>query len=294
MTARILSGKDLAETIREEIKEKTDRLKSTHAITPGLAVILVGEDPASQVYVRNKQRACEKLGFYSEVYTLPVETTQDELLAMIEKLNMDEKIHGILVQLPLPDHIDEHTVLLAIDVEKDVDGFHPVNVGKLIQGLEGFVPCTPLGIQEMLIRYGIEIAGKHVVVVGRSNIVGKPTALLLMQKNDRANATVTVCHSRTRNLPDITRQADILIAAIGKAHFITADMVKEGATIIDVGTNRLDDPDSPRGYRWVGDVDFESVKEKVAPISPVPRGVGPMTITMLLHNTLQAAMKKVS
>jgi methylenetetrahydrofolate dehydrogenase (NADP+)/methenyltetrahydrofolate cyclohydrolase len=289
MTARIIDGRALAETIRAEIKKEADQLKAEKSITPGLAVVLVGENPASQVYVRMKKRACEKLGFHSEVHTYPADISQKEVLKKIDELNKDPKIHGILVQLPLPDHIDEQTVLLAIDIAKDVDGFHPINVGKLAQGLEGFVPCTPYGIQEMLIREGTQIEGSHVVVVGRSNIVGKPIAFLLMQKNKRGNATVTVCHSRTKNLPEVTRQADILIAAIGRPEFITADMVKEGATVIDVGVNRVDAPDTEKGYRLAGDVVFDEVKEVAGAITPVPGGVGPMTITMLLHNTLIAA-----
>ena len=289
MTARIIDGKALAETIRAEIREESQRLKASRGITPGLAVILAGSDPASQVYVRNKKRACEAIGFYSEVHEYAEDTEQGEIIQKIHALNSDPKIHGILVQLPLPRHINEQTVLLAITISKDVDGFHPINAGKLAQGLPGFVPCTPLGIIELLVRNNITIQGKHAVVVGRSNIVGKPLALLLMQKSARGNATVTICHSRTSDLPTVTRQADILIAAIGQANFINADMVKPGAAVVDVGVNRVNDPASPKGYRLTGDVDFEAVKEIAGLITPVPGGVGPMTITMLLNNTLTAA-----
>ncbi len=289
MSAKIIDGKQLAETIRAEIKKHIDELRASTGIIPGLAVILVGENPASEVYVRNKQKACEKIGMYSELHTFPVDVTQNVVLNKVKELNEDDKIHGILVQLPLPEHISENIILTSIKPEKDVDGFHPVNVGRLVQGAETFVPCTPLGIREMLLRSNITIQGQHVVIVGRSNIVGKPLALLLMQKNEKGNATVTVCHSRTKNLREITSQADILVAAIGKAEFIKPDMIKEGAVVIDVGTNRVDDPEKPRGYRLTGDVEFESVKEKAAAISPVPGGVGPMTITMLLYNTLRAA-----
>ena len=292
MSAKIISGKEIAETIRTEIKTKTEDLKKTAGIVPGLAVVLVGNNPASEVYVRNKQKACEKMGMHSELHRFTEDATQDTLLQKVRDLNNDDAIHGILVQLPLPRQILETVVLESIKPEKDVDGFHPINVGKLVEGIETFVACTPLGIREMLIRSNVPIQGQHVVIVGRSNIVGKPLALLLMQKSDKGNATVTVCHSRTNDLPGITRQADILVAAIGQAEFIKADMVKEGAVVIDVGTNRVDDPDSPRGYRLTGDVAFETVKEKASAISPVPGGVGPMTITMLLHNTLRAAMLK--
>lgn len=289
MAAEIIDGKKIAETIRAELGKEIERLKTEHQVTPGLAVVLVGENPASQAYVRMKNKACRKLGMYSEQHNLPVETSEKDLLELVESLNRNEKIHGILVQLPLPEHIDEHKIIETILPEKDVDGFHPVNIGKVLIGLEGFRPCTPYGVQKMLSYSGIDPAGKHVVVVGRSNIVGKPVAAMLMQKQKEANATVTVCHSRTKNLAAITRQADILIAAIGRAEMITAEMVSESAVIIDVGMNRVDDPGSKRGYKLVGDVKFDEVSQKCKAISPVPGGVGPMTITMLLYNTVQSA-----
>ena len=294
MAAEIIDGKKIAETIRAELGEEIERLKTEHQVTPGLAVVLVGEDPASQSYVRMKNKACQKLGMYSEQHTLPAETSEQELLELVKSLNCNEKIHGILVQLPLPDHIDEHKVIETILPEKDVDGFHPVNIGKVLIGLDGFRPCTPYGVQKMLSYSGIDPAGKHVVVVGRSNIVGKPIAAMLMQKQKEANATVTVCHSRTKDLAAVTRQADILIAAIGRAEMITADMVSEGVVVIDVGMNRVDDPGSKRGYKLVGDVKFDEVSQKCKAISPVPGGVGPMTITMLLYNTVQSAKAFVS
>ncbi|UCG69385.1 MAG: bifunctional methylenetetrahydrofolate dehydrogenase/methenyltetrahydrofolate cyclohydrolase FolD [Thermoplasmata archaeon] len=287
MVAKIISGKEIAESIRGEIKTKVEELKSK-GITPGLAVVLVGEDPGSQVYVKAKGKACDKLGIYSDTYKLPEETSEEELLKLIDKLNTDEKIHGILVQLPLPKHIDEDKVLMAIDPKKDVDGFHPVNVGKMLVGAECFLPCTPHGVQELLIRSGNDPEGKHVVVVGRSNIVGKPVAGILMQKKPGANATVTIAHSRTQNLAELTRTADIIVAAIGKPEFIKADMVKEGVVIIDVGVNQVGK--TAEGKRILkGDVDFEAVKEKASAITPVPGGVGPMTITMLMKNTVKAA-----
>ncbi|MGQ9631355.1 MAG: bifunctional methylenetetrahydrofolate dehydrogenase/methenyltetrahydrofolate cyclohydrolase FolD [bacterium] len=289
MPAKIISGNEIAEAMRSEMVKEIENLKAKHNLTPGLAVILVGDNPASQVYVRSKGKACEEIGIYSETHKLPATAEESEVLGLIEKLNKDPKIHGVLVQLPLPDHIDEEKVLTAIDPKKDVDGFHPYNVGRLAIGKPTFIPCTPYGIQQMLVRSGVDPRGKHVVVLGRSNIVGKPVALILMQKAEGADATVTICHSRTRNLPEVTRSADILIAAIGRAQFVKADMVKEGAVVIDVGINRVDDPESKRGYKLVGDVDFDAVKEKASAISPVPGGVGPMTITMLLHNTILAA-----
>lgn len=287
MVAKVISGKEIAESIRGEIKTKVEELEGK-GITPGLAVVLVGEDPASQVYVRAKGKACDKLGIYSDTIILPAETSGEELLKLIDKLNTDEKIHGILVQLPLPKHIDEDKVLMAIDPDKDVDGFHPVNVGRMLVGAEGFLPCTPHGVQELLIRSGNDPEGKHVVVVGRSNIVGKPVAGILMQKKPGANATVTITHSRTKNLADITRSADIIVAAIGKPEFIKADMVKDGVVVIDVGVNQVGT--TPEGKRILkGDVDFEAVKEKASAITPVPGGVGPMTITMLMQNTVKSA-----
>ena len=276
---QIIDGKATSAAIREEIREQTAQFAKTAGFVPGLAVVLVGENPASQVYVRNKARACEEVGFLSEVYRLPEQTTQKELLALIDKLNADKKIHGILVQLPLPKHLDETELLLRISPNKDVDAFHPFNVGKLTIGDPVFLPCTPAGIMELLRRYGIDPCGKQCVVVGRSNIVGKPMALLLLA----ANGTVTVCHSRTPDLAAKTREADILVVAIGKAKFITADMVKEGAVVIDVGMDR------DENGKLCGDVDFETVAPKCSYITPVPGGVGPMTITMLLQNTLKSA-----
>jgi methylenetetrahydrofolate dehydrogenase (NADP+)/methenyltetrahydrofolate cyclohydrolase len=247
-----------------------------------LAAVLIGDDPASHVYVRNKRRACEKAGIRSTLHQLPDSTSQTELLELVEKLNADESVHGILVQLPLPDHIDEDAIISAVAPEKDIDGFHPENLGLLAAGRPRYLPCTPAGIQQILLRTGVEIAGRHVVIVGRSNIVGKPLALILMQKADGANATVTVCHSRTRDIAALTRQADIVVVAIGKAAFLTADMVKPGATVIDVGINRVEG-------KLVGDVDFDAVAEIAGAITPVPGGVGPMTVAMLLSNTLAAA-----
>jgi methylenetetrahydrofolate dehydrogenase (NADP+)/methenyltetrahydrofolate cyclohydrolase len=290
MPAHIIDGSKIAEDIREELKEKISDLKS-EGVTPGLAVVLVGEDPASQVYVRMKGKACEELGLYSETIRLPADYAEEELLKRIDDLNANPKIHGILVQLPLPDQINEAKVLTRISPEKDVDGFHPVNVGRMLIGDPGFLPCTPHGVQELLIRSGHSPEGKHVVVVGRSNIVGKPVAAILMQKKKGANATLTICHSRTKDLPSMTKQGDIIIAAMGVPGFIKADMVKEGAVVIDVGVNRIDDPSAKRGYRLVGDVDFEAVKEKAAAITPVPGGVGPMTIVMLMKNTVLSAEK---
>lgn len=288
--AQIIDGTKIANEIRAELKKEVEKLKTSHNLIPGLAVILVGTNPASVAYVGMKEKACKELGIFLDEHKLPEQTKEDELLKLIKKLNKDKKIHGILVQLPLPDHIDENKILYAIDPSKDVDGFHPVNVGKLMIGEdETFLPCTPFGIQQLLVRSGVELRGKHVVVVGRSNIVGKPVAMILLQKKDGADATVTVCHSRTKEIASITRQADILIAAIGKANYIKADMVKEGAVVIDVGVNRVEDAASPKGYKLVGDVDFENVSKKVSAISPVPGGVGPMTIAMLMSNVIRAA-----
>lgn len=288
MVAQIINGNEIARTIREEIKAEVARMKQD-GIVPGLVVIIVGEDPASQVYVRKKGEACAEMGIYSETVRLPASTTEEELLALIDKYNKDPRFDGILVQLPLPKHISEEKVLLRIDPGKDVDGFHPFNVGRMVVGAETYLPCTPAGCQELLIRSGNSPEGKHVVVVGRSNIVGKPVANILVQKAKGANATVTICHSGTKNLPEITRQADILIAAMGSPQFIKADMVKEGVVVIDVGVNRISDPTAKGGTRLVGDVDFEAVKLKAKAITPVPGGVGPMTITMLMKNTVKAA-----
>jgi methylenetetrahydrofolate dehydrogenase (NADP+) / methenyltetrahydrofolate cyclohydrolase len=282
VSAAILDGKALAETIRAEVAHETAEFVANTGVTPCLAAVLVGGDPASQVYVRNKQKACEKAGLLSQLHLLPEETTTEELLALIDRLNRDPAVSGILIQLPLPKQIEEVQVLEAVAPLKDVDAFHPENVGRIVQGRPRFLPCTPHGVQQLLIRNNIPIAKANVVVVGRSDIVGKPMALMLMQRGAGGDATVTVCHSRTRDLPAVTRSADILIVAIGKAKFLTADMVKPGAVVIDVGINRTD-------AGLVGDVDFDAVKEVASRITPVPGGVGPLTIAMLLHNTLSAA-----
>jgi len=288
MTAQLIKGAEVAAQIREELKKEIAELKAKHNVVPGLATVLVGSDPASQVYVGAKEKACQALGIYSERHDLPENTTQEELIALVQKLNKDSKINGILVQLPLPKHLDEGDVLYAIDPKKDVDGFHPVNVGKLMIGEPDYIPCTPAGIQQLLIRSGTQIEGAEVVVVGRSNIVGKPIANILLQKKPGANATVTICHTKTRDMAFHTRRADILIVAAGKPKAITADMVKEGVVVIDVGVNEIGK--TPEGKRILaGDVDFDTVKEKAKAITPVPGGVGPMTITMLMMNTLRAA-----
>jgi len=289
MAAKIIDGKQIAAQIRAELQKEIEELKSKHGVTPGLAVVLVGENPASQVYVRNKNKAAHEIGVYSEQHNLDAATPENELLVLIDKLNQDPKIHGILVQLPLPEQIDEKKVLNRIHPDKDVDGFHPMNLGRMMVGEPMFLPCTPYGVQKLLMYSNVETEGKHVVVVGRSNIVGKPVANMLLQKTKDANATVTVCHSRTKDLPAITRQADILIAAIGVPEFVTGNMVKEGVVVIDVGVNRIEDASAPKGTRLVGDVKFDEVSEKAAAITPVPGGVGPMTITMLLYNTVQSA-----
>lgn len=281
LTARILEGKVFAQQIKEEAKKNADRLKETYGVTPGLAVVIVGENPASQVYVRNKHKACEALGIYSEVIAMPETTTKEELIAKVDELNADAKIHGILVQLPLPEQIArfESEILDRINPLKDVDGFHPVNVGRLVTGQPALVPCTPFGCIRMLELAGIPMDGKRAIIIGRSNIVGKPMLHLLLQKN----ATVTICHSHTKDLASITREADILVAAIGKPHFVTADMVKPGAAVIDVGINRI----APK--KLAGDVDFEQVKEIAGAITPVPGGVGLLTIAMLMQNAVHAA-----
>ena len=288
MVARIIDGKQVAQDIRLELKANVSQLEQ-QGIVPGLGVILVGDDPASRSYVTAKERACAEIGIYSDDNRLPVDTSQAELMALVAQMNQDPKINGILVQLPLPKHLNEAEVLLAIDPAKDVDGFHPMNVGKMVVGEESFLPCTPHGVLQLLLRSKVKIEGAHVVIVGRSNIVGKPLANMLIQKSATGNATVTVCHTRTRNLKEFTLQADIVIAAAGRPNTITADMVKDGVVVIDVGVNRVEDATRKRGYRLVGDVDFEAVKEKASLITPVPGGVGPMTITMLLHNTVESA-----
>ena len=277
--AKLIDGKLISAQIRSEIKEETNAFIKSHGYAPGLAVVIVGENPASQVYVRNKARACEEVGFYSEVHALPAETTQEELNALVDRLNADERIHGILVQLPLPKHLDETEVLLRIDPNKDVDAFHPYNVGNIMIGNYKFLPCTPAGVMALLERSGIDPAGKNCVVIGRSNIVGKPMAMLLLH----ANGTVTICHSKTKDLAAVCREADILVVAIGRADFVGADMVKPGAVVIDVGMNRRTDG------KLTGDVNFSEVEPIASAITPVPGGVGPMTITMLLKNTLTAA-----
>ena len=281
--AKIINGKEVSASVREELKKETRELLEKYGIRPGLAVIIVGEDPASKVYVNNKEKGCNEVGFYSEVYRLPEGTTQQELLSLVEKLNNDDKIHGILCQLPLPKHLDENAVILAINPEKDVDAFHPVNVGRIMIGDYSFLPCTPAGVMKLVESTGVDITGKECVVIGRSNIVGKPQAMLMLHKN----ATVTICHSRTKDLAEVTKRADILVVAIGKADFVTADMVKDGAIVIDVGMNRKADG------KLTGDVDFASVEPKASYITPVPGGVGPMTISMLLTNTMTAAKNAI-
>lgn len=288
MTAKLILGKEVSEEIYGELRQRIDALKAK-GVTPGLAVVLVGEDPASQVYVRKKGEMCESLGMKSVTIRMPAETTQAELMAKVGDLNNDPTIHGFLVQLPLPSHLDEEQVINAISPSKDVDCFHPTNVGRVLIGNPDFLPATPAGVQQMIVRSGVETSGKHVVVIGRSNIVGKPMAAMMLQRGLGADSTVTVVHSRTKDLSSITRQADILIVAIGKPRFVTADMVRDGAVVIDVGTNRVDDPTHPKGSRLVGDVDFDAVQDKVSAITPVPGGVGPMTICMLMANAVKAA-----
>jgi len=288
MSAKILSGVETAKAIRLELAQEIAELKDKHAITPGLVTILVGENPASQSYVAAKNKTAKELGIHSEQVTLPADISEAELLARVEQHNKDPKVHGILVQLPLPKHINEAKILFAIDPNKDVDGFHPVNVGKMMLGEQCYLPCTPHGILELLIRGGVETKGAEVVVVGRSNIVGKPIANLMLQKRPAGDATVTLCHTRTKDMAAHTRRADILIAAVGVPKLITADMVKEGVAVIDVGVNRIGMTEAGKAI-LVGDVDYEAVKEKAAYITPVPGGVGPMTITMLMKNTVQAA-----
>ena len=282
--AILIDGKAVTAKVREEIKNERDAFEKETGIKPGLAVIIVGDDPASQVYVRNKGKACEEVGFYSEIHRLPAETTEEELLALVHSLNENEKIHGILVQSPLPKHLDEALIVNNIRYEKDVDAFHPVNVGKIMIGDYNFLPCTPAGVMELLKAYDIDVTGKEVAVVGRSNIVGKPQAMLMLH----ANATVTICHSRTKNLKEVLNRADVVVMAIGKAKFLKADMIKEGAVVIDVGMNR------DENGKLCGDVDFDECEKKASYITPVPGGVGPMTITMLMKNTLTAARTQVN
>lgn len=290
MTARILDGNKIAQEIRAELAEQVAILRA-RGVIPGFAAVLVGDDSASASYVRSKTRACAEVGVYSETFHLLKETSQQDLLDLVQRLNRDPQFHGILVQLPLPTHIDERCIINALEPSKDVDALHPLNAGKLLLGEPDFIPCTPHGVQQILLRSGYSLEGQHVVICGRSEIVGKPLAALLMQKKAGANATVTLCHTRTRDLAWHTRQADILVAAAGSARLITAEMVREGAVVIDVGQNRISDPSAPRGFRLVGDVDFDSVKEKAAAITPVPGGVGPMTVAMLLYNAVQAARR---
>lgn len=280
--AIIIDGKAVSAKIREEIKAESADFEKETGIKPGLAVIIVGEDPASQIYVRNKGKACEEVGFYSEIHRLPQETTKEQLLELVHSLNKNDKIHGILVQSPLPKHLDEALIVNNIDYNKDVDAFHPVNVGKIMIGDYNFLPCTPAGVMELLKAYGIDVCGKEVAVVGRSNIVGKPQAMLMLH----ANATVTICHSRTKNLSEVLKRADVVVMAIGKAKFLKADMIKDGAVVIDVGMDR------DENGKLCGDVDFEECQKKASYITPVPGGVGPMTITMLMKNTLSSAKLK--
>ena len=287
--ARLLDGKAASAEIRGEVAQEVADIGRSHEVVPGLAAILVGDDPASAVYVRNKERACSEVGIFTETFRLPDSTRQGELLDLVSSLNENPRFHGILLQLPLPEHIDENSTLVHIDPAKDVDSIHPVNLGKLALGEYDFVPATPGGVQQLLLRNGYDPSGRHVVICGRSNIVGKPLALVLMQKQDGANATVTVCHTSTRDLAGICGQADILVAATGAPRSITREMVRDGAVVVDVGVNRISDPSRKSGSRLVGDVDFEGVYDKVEAISPVPGGVGPMTIAMLLVNTVTAA-----
>jgi methylenetetrahydrofolate dehydrogenase (NADP+) / methenyltetrahydrofolate cyclohydrolase len=290
MAAQIIDGKQIAAGIREELKAEVAKLKEK-GVVPGLGVILVGDDPASVSYVTAKERACEEMGIYSDNHRLDADTSQKRVMTLVRKMNKDRKIHGILVQLPLPKGLNESEVIEAIDPAKDVDGFHPTNVGRMVVGEKAFLPCTPHAVIQLLVRSGVTIEGANVVIVGRSNIVGKPLANMLIQKSATGNATVTVCHTRTRDVAYHTRRADIVIVAAGRPNTITADMIKEGAVVIDVGVNRIEDATKKQGFRLVGDVDFEMVKEKASLITPVPGGVGPMTITMLLYNTVESARR---
>ena len=291
MTATLIDGKAIRDEILEETEREAKALTEKTGVVPGLVVILVGEDPASQSYVTSKKKTCLKMGWHSELIEMPATAKLEEVAAEIDRLNADEKVHGILLQLPLPWDLDEQALLERIDPSKDVDGFHPTNFGRLALGLPSFIPCTPKGVVELLKRTGVNPRGKRLVVAGRSNIVGKPLALLMARKGPGYDATVTVVHSRTPDMPEVCREADILIAAIGRAEMITTDYVKPGAVVIDVGVNRADDPSHPKGYRLTGDVDFESVKEVASAITPVPGGVGPMTIAMLMTNTLESAKR---
>jgi methylenetetrahydrofolate dehydrogenase (NADP+)/methenyltetrahydrofolate cyclohydrolase len=288
MTAKILDGKEAARLAREDLAERV-RQMAEHGKTPKLVAVLVGDDPASRVYVRNKGRAARKIGIEAETREIPADVTQEELEATIDALGRDASVHGILVQLPLPDGLDADRVVRRIPPAKDVDGLHPTNVGELARGTPRFAPCTPAGVLELLARNGVDVRGRHVVIVGRSNLVGRPLALLLLLKGERGDATVTVCHSRSKNLVDVVRSGDIVVAAVGRPDTVTADMVKAGAVVVDVGINRIDDPSTEKGSRLVGDVDYEGVKEVASWITPVPGGVGPMTVAMLLANTVQAA-----
>jgi methylenetetrahydrofolate dehydrogenase (NADP+)/methenyltetrahydrofolate cyclohydrolase len=290
MTAKIIDGKEIARQIREELAVEIRQLKEK-GIVPGLGVILVGDDPASRSYVTAKEKACHEIGIFSDDNRLPADATQAQLLALIRKMNADPKINGILVQLPLPKHLNESEVLLTIDPDKDIDGFHPTNVGRMVVGEKAFLPCTPHGVLQMLVRSGVKTEGAHAVIVGRSNIVGKPLANMLMAKGPLGNATVTVCHTKTKNIAHYTRQADIVIAAAGRPNTVTADMIREGAVVIDVGVNRIEDATKKAGFRLVGDADFDGCMAKASMITPVPGGVGPMTITMLLYNTVESARR---
>lgn len=289
--AQILSGKELSTKMREEMKQEIVDLRDKYDIVPGLAVILIGDDPGSLSYVRNKEKACASIGLVSRKYKFGADYPEADVLKLIDELNQDKAIHGILVQLPLPDHISEDKVISAVEPDKDVDGFHPINIGKMMVGSPGFLPCTPHGIQQLLLRNNIEIEGSHVVIVGRSNIVGKPLAMILVQKRPGGNATVTLCHTRTRNMGDITKSADILVLAAGKPNSVTADMIKQGAVVIIVGQTWIEDKTRKSGHRVVGDVDFDEASAKASAITPVTGGVGPMTITMLLNNTIQSAKR---
>lgn len=288
MSARILDGKAISQEMREELKGRVAELRE-QGVVPGLGVVLVGDDPASRSYVTAKEKACEQIGIHSDEHRLPADASREQILGIVDDYNRDERIHGILVQLPLPDASMEPEVIMAVHPEKDVDGFHPVSIGRMMMGQDAFLPCTPHGILHILKRSGIPTRGAHVVIIGRSNIVGRPLANLLTQKNDLGNATVTLCHTATQDLASFTRQADIVVAAAGRPKTVTADMIREGAVVIDVGVNRVEDSSAAKGYRLVGDVDYETVREKASAITPVPGGVGPMTITMLLYNTVQSA-----